>query len=335
MSQPLVSVVMPVYNAEKFLREAVDSILKQTYTNLELILVNDGSTDDSKEIILSYSDPRIRYFENERNLGIVETRNRATAKATGEYLAMLDSDDIALPDRLEQQVAFLEANRQFGVCGAIHQHIDENNKLQEKIVYPSSHRDIRTHMTITNCFCNSTVMLRTALARKEPYSAEYPLGEDYELFYRLSSQTQVTNLPVLGTLYRVHGNNISLTKIDSMFAMVRKLNHRILADLGLTYTEKEMELHMNFIFFYADYFREGNNFAQLEDWLLRFYGHIAVNKDYNERLLYRMLIERWIIMSIKAKKLNKLLFNRFVRRHRRLYLKIFFRKVKSTLTNGK
>src|ERR1700712_351761 len=100
MNRPLVSVVMPVYNAEKYLQAAIESILSQNYTNLEFIIVNDGSTDSSRDIILKNTDPRIRFFENPENWGIVKTRNRSLRHAKGEYISVIDSDDIALPDRL-------------------------------------------------------------------------------------------------------------------------------------------------------------------------------------------------------------------------------------------
>src|SRR3979411_1813870 len=110
MDLPLVSFVMPVYNAEKYLKEAIDSVLHQSYKNIELVIINDGSTDSSKDIILANDDPRIRYFENKFNSGIVYSRNRGLQLAIGDYIATLDSDDIALPHRTEQQVDFLEKN---------------------------------------------------------------------------------------------------------------------------------------------------------------------------------------------------------------------------------
>ena len=101
---PGVSVVMPAYNAEKYLREAIDSILAQTYTDFELIIINDGSTDSTKEVIHSYSDPRIIYIENERNSGICITLNKGLDASRGRYIVRMDSDDISVPERLEVQV---------------------------------------------------------------------------------------------------------------------------------------------------------------------------------------------------------------------------------------
>lgn len=108
---------MPAYNAEKYLREAIDSILAQTFTDFELIIINDGSTDFTKDIILSYTDQRIRYIENEQNSGICVTLNKGLDAARGRYIARMDSDDISLPRRLEVQVQYMDSHPEIGVAG--------------------------------------------------------------------------------------------------------------------------------------------------------------------------------------------------------------------------
>jgi len=117
VNAPAVSVVMPVYNGEKYLRESIDSILNQTYTDYEFIIVNDGSNDKTEEIILSYNDNRIRYIKNEKNLQIVKSLNRGIELAKGRYIARMDADDISLPRRFEKQITFMENNLEIGVCG--------------------------------------------------------------------------------------------------------------------------------------------------------------------------------------------------------------------------
>lgn len=114
---PRVSVMMGVYNSSRYLRKAIDSVLAQTFRDFELVIINDGSTDESEEIVRSYDDPRIRYVLNETNIGIIPTRNKALALCRGEYLAILDSDDISMPERLARQVEFLTPTRTT-VCAA-------------------------------------------------------------------------------------------------------------------------------------------------------------------------------------------------------------------------
>ena len=114
----LVSVIMPVYNGALYLREAIDSILSQTHTNLELIIINDGSNDNSEEIILSYEDNRIRYIINEKNSGICVTLNKGLDIAKGKYIARMDCDDISCPERLQMQIEYMEQNPSIGVLGS-------------------------------------------------------------------------------------------------------------------------------------------------------------------------------------------------------------------------
>ena len=117
ISGPLVTVLMPVFNAEKYLRLAIDSVLNQSYSYFEFLIIDDGSTDQSAQIIRSYSDPRIRFLQNECNLGLVTTLNRGIESSQGQYLARMDADDISYPQRLEKQVALLNINRA-DICGS-------------------------------------------------------------------------------------------------------------------------------------------------------------------------------------------------------------------------
>ena len=140
MNLPLVSVVMPVYNGEKYLKEAIDSVLSQSYQNIELVIVNDGSTDSGSQIVKKYTDPRIRFVENESNSGIVYSRNKGLESATGKYVATLDSDDIALPDRIEKQVLFLENNSEYGMCGTFFSTIDSAGMFVKKVHFPTGNQ---------------------------------------------------------------------------------------------------------------------------------------------------------------------------------------------------
>ena len=115
---PRISVIMPAYNAEKYIREAIDSILAQTYTDFEFIIIDDASTDATASIVESYSDERIRFFRNEHNMGVANTLNRGLDLAVGEYIARMDSDDISLPERFAKQVEFMDTHTDVIVCGS-------------------------------------------------------------------------------------------------------------------------------------------------------------------------------------------------------------------------
>ena len=116
--QPKISVVMPAYNAENYIREAIDSILAQTFRDFEFLIIDDGSTDHTVEIIRSYSDSRIRLYQNERNMGVAATLNRGLDLARGEYIARMDADDISLPERFAKQAAYMDAHPDVAVCGS-------------------------------------------------------------------------------------------------------------------------------------------------------------------------------------------------------------------------
>jgi glycosyltransferase involved in cell wall biosynthesis len=327
MNMPLVSVVMPVYNCEKYLKDAIDSVLAQTYKNIELLIVNDGSTDSSKKIILSYKDPRIRFFENESNSGIVYTRNKGLDYASGEYVATLDSDDIALPERIEKQVDFLEKNRDYAMCGTFYDTIDSNGKFLKKIKFPTSNKDITTFLVLGNCFCNSTIMARTQLAKDLKYTPGYDIVEDYELWYRMSRRAKIANLPFCGTLYRVHANSISVAKMNDMFARVKKINNRILADLNLEFSAEELEVHSSLLNRNIAFFKDDIHFSELELWMGKFTGGFKNKAQYNHFLLIKLLAEKWIAIAVNTGRYGKLFKNDLIKQNRRAYISGLWKRI--------
>ncbi len=212
IDQPLVSVLMPVYNGAKYLAEAIESILQQTYTHFELVIVNDGSTDTSEQIILAYEDPRIRYVKNEENLGIVRTRNKLFTLAKGEYLAIMDCDDVAYPQKLALQVSFLEQHPSYGLCGTWAKMIDEEQHIKGYIQPPSENNMIRINLLFQSSFVQSTVVIRRQALGILQYDEDFPVAEDFDLWERLSRQTQMHNIPQFLLQYRSYSANISHSK---------------------------------------------------------------------------------------------------------------------------
>ena len=332
MNRPLVSVVMCVYNAEKYLQEAIESILRQTYRNLEFIIVNDGSTDSTRDIILGLNDPRIRYFENPENWGIVRTRNQTLKHAKGKYISVIDSDDISLPDRLTLQVDFLENNPEYGMCGSYFQTIDGSGKRLKDVIFPANDRDARTFLMIHNCFCHSTVTMRGDMARELQYQTMYDVAEDYELWYRVSRISKIINIPHFTTYYRVHGSNISISKREHMFLIVDSINRRILDDLQMPYTEEELRVHSNSLHYDEKFFQDEAKMDELEKWYLKFHLAIENNPVFSEDIIYKALAEKWIVLCYNAGHKKKLLFNQLIRIHPLVYFKILYRKIRKNLT---
>lgn len=225
---PSISVVMPVYNASQFLQQAIDSILGQTYTDFEFIIINDGSTDDTESIIQSYADSRIKYFSNPLNLGIVETLNKGIDLAQGKYLARMDADDIALPERLEKQQRLMEDNPQIAVCGSQAFIINASGIKTEQNPLPLSDKEIKTQLLFHNTFIHPTTFFKTAVIKKYKYQADYQYAEDYYLLAQIAKEHQVANLGEQLLLYRVHELNTTSTKAKEMKkAHLKVINYQI------------------------------------------------------------------------------------------------------------
>lgn len=210
---PKVTVFIPVYNAEKYLKECLDSILKQRFRDIECLTIDDGSTDGSAAIIASMQDDRIRYVKNEKNLGIANTRNKGLELARGEYIAFIDSDDISAPERLEKQVAFMEANPEVGICGGWIQEIYPDGTLIEGELrqYPAGDKEIR-EMMMWNCpIWNPSIMIRKSVieAHGIRHNPQFISASDFDLFVKIGKVSRMANLPEIMLFYRRHENQIT------------------------------------------------------------------------------------------------------------------------------
>ncbi len=206
---PRVSVIMPVYNEnEEFLNEAVTSILNQTFKDFEFIIINDGSTNNTEEVILSYNDPRIIYVKNEQNLKIIKTLNKGLKLAKGEYIARMDSDDICAPQKLQRQVEFLDANPNFSLAGT------HASSIPQKLHYalPSDSKTVKTMVRYcANCIIHPAIMMRKSVLDKNnlQYNENYPHAEDFKLWVELAKDNELTNIPEILFLHRLHKKSIS------------------------------------------------------------------------------------------------------------------------------
>ena len=218
MNEPMVTVLMSVYNGEKFLKEAMDSILTQTFTDFEFLIINDGSTDNSVKIIESYNDSRIRLINNEKNLKLIASLNKGISLARGKYIARMDCDDISSPTRLEKEVNFLEDSLEYGLVGTFYTVIDGAGKEQYNKSYPSNNDLIKLFLSLNCPLAHGSIMGRTELFRQNLYgSEEYSAVEDYELWTRMAKVTKIHNIPEYLFKYRIYGESFSNTKTQQMY----------------------------------------------------------------------------------------------------------------------
>jgi len=244
---PLVSVNMPVKNGEKYLKEAIQSVLNQTFSDFELVVINDGSTDSSADIVRSFNDERIRFFDNETGTGIASTRNFAIKNSLGKYIAIFDCDDVMLPDRLQKQVDFLEKNSDFALVGSAIEMIDENDIFLKKHIYKLPENLIKTQLFFDNYFAQSTVMMRKNVLENFFYDINFVQGEDYLLWSQIAQNHKVANLKDTLVRYRVHNQSITNAKKEQQQEFIKKVLAVQLSFLEIVPTENELENH--FLFF--------------------------------------------------------------------------------------
>lgn len=227
MDQPHIAVLLPAYNAERYITEAIESILDQSYPHFDLFIINDGSTDKTTEIIKRYHDPRIKLIHNPCNMGLIATLNHGLdiicAFDKYKYIARMDADDVSLPMRFEKQIQHMEHSPDIVVCGTSIQYFD---KSSEKHTYYQSTLALKYCFLLSyGRFAHPSVMLRTKIFRdkKYRYNDAYKYAEDAELWAHILRKERATNLPDVLHLYRWHGDNVSVRKKDEQSHIAKKI----------------------------------------------------------------------------------------------------------------
>ena len=241
---PKVSVVIPNYNREVYVRDAIDSILAQSFTDYELLVIDDGSSDGSCAAVLAYGDERIRLIRNGRNLGIAATRNAAVALARGDYLAFLDSDDTARGDRLAKQAAFLDDHPDHGAVGSWVAWMDGDGRAQGKIKRLATDADtIAAERLFRPGIANSAAMVRTACLRAFPHAEDMVVGSDYDMWARFATAHKIANLPECLVRCRRHGQRITELRADLVKQARCGIYRTQLEALGVGFSDDDLEAH--------------------------------------------------------------------------------------------
>lgn len=241
---------MPVYNGERFIKAAIESILNQTFTNFELIILNDGSTDKTLSIIKSFSDPRIRLIQNDEKSGLAHIRNKAIAASRGEYIALLDSDDISYSNRLQKQVDFLNSNPQHCLVSSWTDIINSDGKLIDKQAYLYTDKEIQIRLFFHNCIAQSSVMLRKSMLPSiSPYDTSFPPAEDYHLWVRMAARYQMHIIKEPLIQYRVHDANTLTGNREATDKAVKDILKYQLECLGFTnVSDCEINVHLALVY---------------------------------------------------------------------------------------
>ena len=299
-SPPKISVNMPVYNGEQFLEEAIDSILDQTFNDFEFLIINDGSTDKSKEIIKSYSDPRIRYFENKKNLGITATRNIGLAQAQGEYLAIIDCDDFAYPNRFEEQVEFLDQNTDISMvaCWAEIEMLNEQGDVVHVVWRTNApNHKIPSLLLFSNFFIQSTIMLRKFDIPVGGYR-DFDPAEDYDLWTRLTAHRAAYLIRKPLVRYRVHGNNVSNMENTKQEMQCERVLRYQLEKLGLRPEAEELKFHRKIGLLNTQF--KLSSLRRAETWMMNIIAANEVTNIFDTKALMEVVADIWFSICIKS-----------------------------------
>jgi glycosyltransferase involved in cell wall biosynthesis len=300
---------MPVYNGEKFLRESINSILNQTYTNFEFIIIDDGSKDSSVEIIKGYKDKRIKFYRNHKNKGLPYTLNRGIDLSRGKYIARMDHDDVSLTYRLEKQVTFMEDNPEIDICGSA---IVTEFKGTDKIFrQPSHHEEIKATLLFKNAMAHPTIVMRKKSMVKCGllYDPLMVNAEDYELWTRVCWSLKMANIyePLLN--YRRHNNQmVARETLRPAVCLARK---KFVSKFVNRLNEDDWNIHCML----TDSKIVGRliNLNKLENWILKLSRSNERLKLVERDVFMSVLESQWFNYCLKICKLRPLVFIKYTK----------------------
>ncbi len=283
---PTISVIMSVYNSALYLREAVNSILNQTYKDFEFLIVDDKSTDDSLEILRSYSDSRIKIFENLENIGLTKNLNKLLKFSNGEFIARMDADDVSLPNRFELQLTFLNQYKTISFCGT--NIISFEGK---KSNLPLTNDQISLEMLSRNPFAHPTMFFRKMdfFNNNLLYDEHFGVAQDYELWTRAILVLNGANIHTPLLRYRNHENRIGVKKLDLSISNSKQIKYNYLKKIGFSGFESNQIYHDAVFGENFKMNREMIFLRKVDLYMNEFYNWNAQSRHFNEKLV----IERW------------------------------------------
>lgn len=315
MKRPLISIVMSVYNSEEYITEAIESMLNQTYRNFEFIIIDDGSTDNSLEIIKNYqiSDERIVVISRE-NRGLPYSLNEGIKSAKGEYIVRMDADDISLPHRLEVQIEFMESSHEVGVCGSAVIVFGERAKDHLWKLTQNDNR-LKTELLFSSIFAHPSVMIRRKVMIEHNlyYNESFLQAQDFELWSRMAPYTKFFNLQIPLLKYRVSKNSTTTKAdkdIEKRYQVIKSIFESNLRQLHINNSEEENRIHFNLTV--NTRIRDNEiKFKELEEYFSKILKANNRTKIFNNFELKKVLGKKWL-WNFYYRKEVKALFSQYI-----------------------
>jgi glycosyltransferase involved in cell wall biosynthesis len=305
-----ISVLMPAYNAEEYIDDAIQSILNQSFRDFEFLIINDGSNDRTEQIILENSDTRIKYHKNDKNLGLIKSLNLGFKIAQGKYIVRMDADDISAPNRLYKQYEFMENNDEVGLLGTWFTSFNETQQKTSK--YPLKHDDICLKQLFKIQLCHGTSMIRKSILTKFQleFNSKFVHAEDFELFTRISNFTLLANIPEVLYFVRKHDKEVSHVFSQEQTDNTRLIQKRQFNDLGYPITDNELNSFVNLL---EHNYKEVNiDSTTLKGLLLEIIKANKKSKRFDQKFLEKRLAYYYFHYAYNTRKLHSFLFSPFV-----------------------
>lgn len=314
---------MPLYNTEKYVGQAVQSLLSQSYTDFELIIVDDASTDGSIEVVKSFKDSRIKILSNEQNQGIVFSRNRGLKEAVGRFIAPFDSDDIALPEKFMKQIRFLKDHPEYGMLGSWIKMIDEKGSLLKKgWRLMASPEQIPSQLLFRNYFAQLSVVIRREAIPQGGYVKGFNMAEDYRMWVEVARNFKVWNYPEYLVYYRIHPGSVTDGNTERLNQYESKVFEYSFKFLDIQIDQNHaLLLHL---INNDDNILEIEKLKQIEAFLLLILHHNTTHHVYDQDQLIKVVLNRWIKVCFKARYLHFKMANQFLASPMR---SLYFRKI--------
>lgn len=317
MEKPLVSVGIIALNAEKHIATAIRSIQNQTYENLEIIVIDDGSTDQTYDIVKSIQDNRIVLRKNNQNKGVAYSRNRYLQLATGKFLAVLDADDEWGKYKIEVQVRFMQNNPDCVACGTFANRFNSLSRTNQIWKYPTNSKDCKVHLMWGNIAIHSSILIRIYIINKFElqYNEDLKQAEDYNLYTNLITHGDIINIPEVHLTYNVHQDQLTSKKKEEQVYSATTVATNYLSKLGFKLSPSELESYKK-IYEYK-FLLEQNELISLGIFLNNLINQNHRLLCFDEKILLKISSKQWFITCIANAKQNYSVLSLFIKYHPR------------------